>query len=72
MRENSAIDNKVKFLIYCLEIYKTAKHLSGNEVVSLFATYDVFNYIDKYYEALHTTSADYTIEDIDEYISSRR
>ena len=60
------------FLIYCAEIYKNARHLTGQEVSRLFTRYDVWDYIYSCFEALHTTGENYIIEDIDLYISERK
>ena len=60
------------FLIYCVEIYKNARHLTGQEVSKLFARYDVWDYIYSCFEALHTTGENYIIEDIDLYILERK
>ena len=60
------------FLIYCVEIYKNARHLTGQEVSRLFTRYDVWDYIYSCFEALHTTGENYIIEDIDLYISERK
>ena len=53
------------FLGYCIEIYKSAKHLTGKQVSELFSKYDVWDYIYSCYGALHTTGERYIIEDID-------
>ncbi len=61
-----------KFLIFCLEMYKAAKHLTGKQVMALFSQYDITDYILSCYEALHTTGINYIIEDIDLFIEARR
>jgi len=61
-----------KFLIFCTEQYKAAKNLTGKQVSSLFTRYRVWDYIYSCYEALHTTGANYIIEDIDLYIEARQ
>jgi hypothetical protein len=66
------MDETTPFLIYCLEIYKTAKNLTGKQVVELFEQYGVMDYLIDCYGALHTTGAQYTIEDIDEFIAVRQ
>ena len=33
------------FLIYCVETYKNAKHLTGRQVAELFTRYDVWDYV---------------------------
>lgn len=61
-----------KFLIYCVEAYKFAKHLTGKQVAELFSRYDIWDYVYTCYEALHTTGANYIVEDIDLYIEARQ
>ena len=60
-----------KFLIYCLETYKNAKNMNGKEVSVLFTKYNIWDYVITCFEALHTTGANYIVEDIDMYIESR-
>jgi hypothetical protein len=60
-----------KFLVYCLEIYRAAKHMSGKEVIALFKQYGITHYVLSCYEALHTTGTNYIIEDIDLFIEAR-
>lgn len=59
------------FLIYCIEQYKSTKNLTGRQVIALFSKYRVFEYIVSCFEALHTTGANYIVEDIDLYIEAR-
>ena len=59
------------FLIYCIESYKSAKGLTGQQVSDLFSTYRVWDYIYSCFEALHTTGENYIVEDIDVYIEAR-
>lgn len=60
------------FLIFCLEQYKSAKNLTGRQVMNLFRKYRVSEYIVSCFEALHTTGTNYIIEDIDLYIEARQ
>ena len=60
-----------EFLIYCTEQYKVAKNLTGKQVSELFTRYRVWDYVYSCFEALHTTGAEYIIEDIDLYIEAR-
>ena len=55
-----------------LETYKNAKHLTGKQVAELFIRYNVWEYVYSCYEALHTTEANYIVEDIDLYIEARK
>lgn len=61
-----------KFLIFCIEQYKSAKNKTGRQVMELFRKYGVFEYIVNCFEALHTTGTNYIIEDIDGFIDARR
>jgi len=66
------MDNATKFLIYCVEIYKTAYKLNGKQVMKLFNQYGILEYILNCYGALHTTGPDYIIEDISGLIEQRK
>jgi hypothetical protein len=61
-----------KFLVFCLEMYKAEKKLTGRQVIELFMSYGIHAYILSCYEALHTTGTNYIIEDIDLFIEARR
>ncbi|MCL2343219.1 MAG: DUF3791 domain-containing protein [Firmicutes bacterium] len=60
-----------KFLIYCLEMYRAAKKMTGKQVIELFKRYGVTDYVLSCYEALHTTGTNYIVEDIDLFIAAR-
>ena len=60
------------FLIFCIEQYKSAKNLTGKQVMDLFRKYKISEYIVNCFEALHTTGTNYIIEDIDLYIEARQ
>ena len=60
------------FMVYCIEQYKAKKKLSGKQVSELFSRYQVWDYIYSCFEALHTTGANYIVDDIDLYIETRQ
>ena len=60
-----------KFLVYCLEIYRREKKMTGKQVMDFFKKYNVIDYVMSCYEALHTTGWQYTVEDIDLFIEAR-
>ena len=62
----------VKFKAFCLERYKYAHDLKGNEVLYLFKQYGVMDYIDAFYDVLHTFGDKYIVADIDEFIAARQ
>jgi len=66
------MDNVTKFLVYCIEIYKTAYKLNGKQVTQLFTQYGIHEYIVKCYSALHTTGPEYIVEDIAGLIEERK
>ena len=66
------MSKEAKFLVYCMERYRHFKELSGLEVAELFEKYGIYDYITKYFEALHTMGDDYIIQDIDDYIDSMK
>jgi len=61
-----------KFLVFCLEMYKAAKRLTGKQVIELFKRYGITDYVLSCYEALHTTGTNYIVEDIDLFIEARQ
>ena len=60
------------FISFCIEQYKHAKHLSGNEAMTVFDQYRVLDYLEENFEALHSQSYQWILEDIDDYINIRQ
>lgn len=56
------------FIAFCIEQYKTAKGMSGEEVAKLFYNKGVAQYLSDNYEVLHTQSHQWLIEEIDDFI----
>ena len=65
------MDNKTKFLIYCMEIYKRAGKLTGAQVLERFSRYDLFDYVLEFYEILHIHGVSYILRDINDYIAEQ-
>lgn len=61
----------VKFEVFCMEIYRTAKKLSGRELIDFFDRYKVFDFIERCGDVLHCQCEADIITDIDEYIRNR-
>ena len=59
-----------KFLVYCLEIYKASKQMTGKQVIEIFKCHGVTEYILSCYEALHTMGTNYIVEDIDLFVEA--
>jgi len=66
------MNEKIDFLVYCIENYKNIKNLKGRETIELFNKYRVIEYINASYKALHTTGKEYIVEDLDIYIDARK
>lgn len=62
----------LKFKAFCIENYKQAHKISGKQTVELFRDYGVLNYIDSFFDILHSTGQRYIIEDIDLFIKARQ
>lgn len=60
------------FLSFCVEQYKHAKGIGGNEAMTIFAKYGVLDYLSEHFEVLHTQSCQWLLEDIDEFIETRK
>lgn len=59
------------FTVYCIEEYRNAKKLTGRQVITVFNKYDVYDFIEKSYDALHTYSGDEIVWNIGEYVQNR-
>lgn len=60
------------FLSFCIEQYKNEKGMNGVEVLNTFNKYGVLDYLNNHFEILHTQNRQWILEDIDEYINTRK
>lgn len=60
------------FKCFYFEAYKAKYRLTGKEALDVFDKYKVFNYLNDFYDVLHTTAKEYVLEDIDIYIKARQ
>ncbi|MCL2061392.1 MAG: DUF3791 domain-containing protein [Firmicutes bacterium] len=60
----------LKFMAYCVEIYRENKGLSGKQIAALFTQHKIWDFIYDCYDALHCTGPLYTIGEIDDYIAA--
>lgn len=60
------------FLAFCIEQYKQRHQLTGEQSMQLLNQYGVLEYLEECYEPLHTQSAQWIMEDIDEFINRRK
>lgn len=66
------MSKELPFIVFCVEEYKNQKEMTGKEVINLFNQYSVCEYIQSFYEFLHTMGTRYIVNDIDLYIKSRQ
>jgi hypothetical protein len=52
-----------------MERYRFYKKLSGKNTAKEFEQYDLYNYVTKYFESLHTMGDQAIMQDIDAYIA---
>ncbi|MGM9748222.1 MAG: DUF3791 domain-containing protein [Candidatus Cryptobacteroides sp.] len=57
------------FIAFCIEQYKTAKGMKGEDVAKLFYDKGVDSYLSDNYEVFHTQSHQWLIEEIDDYLN---
>lgn len=60
------------FISFCIEQYKNAKDLSGEEVMQEFSKYGVLEYLRDFFDVLHTQSYQWLLANIDEFINLRK
>ena len=60
------------FISFCIEQYKNAKSMSGEETMQLFSQYGVLEYLYDFFDVLHTQGHQWILADIDELIQARR
>lgn len=65
------MNKTIDFTIFCLESFKNAHHLTGKNALQIFNEYDIFNYIESFYDVLHSSGQAFIIEDIDQFIKQR-
>lgn len=66
------MSKELPFIVLCVEEYKRQKGMTGKEVRDLFNKYSVCEYIQPFYDVLHTAGTRYIVNDIDLYIKSRK
>lgn len=64
-----SLDAEGRFIIYALERYRQVKGLTGREVIELFNTWNVLEFLRESYDLLHINGDQCLIMDIDEHIA---
>jgi hypothetical protein len=63
----TVMDNQTKYLIFCMEVYKQYRRLTGKQVYEMFKKFHFDEYIIDLYELLHVQGTRRLLEDLDEY-----
>jgi hypothetical protein len=58
------------FLSFCIEQYKNAKRISGKESLAILEKTGTLEYLEKFYEPIHTQSPQWILNEIDEYVNN--
>jgi hypothetical protein len=64
-------DRILLFTAFCVENYQLIKNKTKEEVLFLFDKYNVYDYLQKVYEPLHTQGVNYIMDEIELYIKSQ-
>ena len=70
--EERKLQDIAYFVSFCIEQYKNAKGINGEEAMNTLDRYGVLEYLEENFEILHTQSYQWILEDIDEFINIRR
>ncbi|MDR0893100.1 MAG: DUF3791 domain-containing protein [Mediterranea sp.] len=60
------------FIAFCVEQYKMHIAAKGGDVMDLFDSYGVMEYLTNNFEVLHTQGHRWLMEEIDEFIRRRK
>lgn len=72
-KETQSDDTKVLlFKMFCIENYRHAKGISAAQALLVFSEYQVFDFLERTFEMLHTQDTDYIIDTITTYIDKKR
>lgn len=65
-------DSIAYFLSFCVEIYKDAHSLSGEEASSLLLESGALDYLKENYDVIHTQSYHWILSDLEEFLSNTK
>lgn len=66
------VEERARFVSFCIEQYARDKNMSTEDVVSLFEKYGITEHFCEFFEVLHTHGHNWLIEEIDEMINKRK
>jgi len=66
------MNKTLEFKIFCLESYKSAHNINGASALDVFNKYGVLDYIESFYDVLHSAGQQSITRDIDLFIKARQ
>lgn len=60
------------FLSFCIEQYKNAKGISGQDSMTVLSEHGVLDYLEDNFEVIHTQSPQWILEEIDEFMANNK
>ena len=72
MGKKDETEEKLLFVSFCIEEYKTEHGMAGAYTAKLFEKYGVTDFLMDHFEVLHTLGVKATLDEIDRFIASRR
>ncbi|MDR0874348.1 MAG: DUF3791 domain-containing protein [Prevotellaceae bacterium] len=64
-------DSKKKFVVFAIEEYRNRKGIDGKTAITLFEKSGLLQYIEDFYDVLHSNGTEYLIADFDDYFKHR-
>ena len=58
----SEVEDKARFMSFCIEQYAKAKNMAIESVVNLFENFDISEHFCEFYDVLHTHGHNWLIE----------
>jgi len=58
------------YMVFCLERYRHARHMSGAAAAKFFADHGLYEYVMRYFGAFHTMSEELVFAEIDRQVAS--
>ena len=64
------IDDIAFFLAFCVETYKNAHSITGDEAAKILIDSGAMDYLESNFEPIHTQAPQWILEEIEEYLST--
>ena len=68
----SPVEDRARFVSFCIEQYAKAKNMPTEDVVNIFDKYDITEHFCEFFDVLHTHGHNWLIEEIDEMINNKK